>query len=132
MLLNHVNHSKNKSPNQQRVLEIFDSLAQPIESYNIKLPAFLAKCKIVENRQVIQSQYSSACGFHCGFVLYHRLQGRKFKDIITEGYSQCNLRYNDRIARTLFKELCPVPESTQYNKKSGKCQTCRPYVRRIV
>jgi len=99
MLLQH------KRPNQKRVLEIFDSLGQPFVSYNIKLPSYLEKCKIIENRRPIQSQYSSFCGFHVGYLLYQRLRGRKFMDIINQDYS-CNLRYNDKIARKLFRKFC--------------------------
>ena len=112
--------------NNPLVIEFFDSFAQPMESYDLKLHPFIKECKIVENTKIVQAPTSSVCGAHCLYILYNKLKGRNMSDIIRKNFSACNLKYNDWVSSMFFNTLCFTREAR--TSATRNCQTCRPLI----
>ena len=84
-------------PSETSRIELFDSLALPVETYYPELKDFFEANgkRFVRCIRRVQSLRSNKCGFHSCYFLKNRLNGKSYKDVL-KSYSK-SYNYNDKL-----------------------------------
>ena len=90
-------------------VEYYDSFGRSPSSYGVQVPPL----RIVNSNSIqFQPDSSSLCGLYCVYVLYHRLNGRSFNEIMLDFYVNKLLR-NDAHVLRFYERL----NSRKFEKK---------------
>ncbi len=93
-------------PNKQA--EYFDSYGKRRKAAPIS--QFLKEFNVTQSNAQVQGQFSSSCGQHCLYFLYHRCRGIQYADIL-DSYTTSQME-NDEMVTEFVNEKFGLSEPT--------------------